>query len=200
MRQLCVAAAVAVLASNAHALTQPNGAPIPSPPGCDSGKPTGLGAVFACQCTTAGVCNIGAVCASQTSCDDGMHGTCETTLAHVFNDNTCIPSKLTGLDPAADAKTTPETFHPTCGLTFTVASRGTSLFKNAFGWYNVPSGLGMPPTPTELHVMLDCTAQPGATTVLDVRNDPAYKGGDIGFFLVTAEDHAHKGACAGGDC
>ncbi|MDB4965450.1 MAG: hypothetical protein JWN44_1139, partial [Myxococcales bacterium] len=199
------ALAVAVLVSSlpALALTQPNGAAIPSAPGCDGGKPTGLGAVFACQCGGAGACNIGAVCASATSCDDGHHATCETTLAHVFNDNSCIPSTLSGIDPAADAKTTPETFHPTCGLTFTVASRGTSRFHNAFGWYNLPGGLGMPatpPLPGDLHVMLDCNAQPGAAVVLDVRNDPAYKGGDIGFFLVTPEDHASKGACAGGDC
>ena len=191
----------AVLApATAAALTQPNGTAIPTPPGCDGGKPTGLAAVFACQCDQPGVCNIGATCASPTSCDDGHHATCETTMAHVFNDNSCIPSQVSGLDPAADAKTTPETFHPTCGITFTVASRGTSRFHNAFGWYNVPGVLGAHPDPSDLHTMLDCNAKPGDSVVLDVRNDPAYKGGDIGFFLVTPEDHAARGTCAGGDC
>lgn len=186
----------------AFALTQPSGAPIPSPVMlCDAGQPGGLGAVFACQCDKPGVCNIGAPCpGGSTTCDNGQHATCETTIWHNPNDNSCIPSNLSGLDPTADAKTTPETFHPTCGLTFTLASRGGSMFHNAFGWYNVPGALGAHPDPNDLHVMLDCNAAPGASVVLDVRNDPAYKGGDIGFFLVTPEDHAKKGACAGGDC
>lgn len=183
----------------ALAVTQPNGTVIPAPAVyCNSGAPGGLGALFACQCSTVGACNIGATCpGGAPSCDDGKHSTCETTIWHVQNDNSCIPSLLSGLDPVADARTTPETFHPTCGLTFTVVSRGTALFHSAFGWYNVT---GSKPQPSDLHVMLDCHASGGASLVLDVRNDPAYKGGDIGFFLVTPEDHAKKGACAGGDC
>jgi hypothetical protein len=181
----------------AHALTQPNGAQIPSPPGCSSGKPDGLAAVFACECTAAGVCNIGAPCPSQTSCDNGQHSTCETTLWHNFNDNTCLPSNLSGLDPVKDASVTPATFHPSCGLTFTLSTRGGARFQDIFGWYNVT---GSAPSPSDLHVMLDCHATPGTKVVLDVKNDPAYKGGDIGFFLVTPEDHASKGSCAGGDC
>src|SRR4051812_17424551 len=121
----------------AHALTQPNGAQIPAAPGCNSGKPDGLGAVFSCQCSAAGVCNIGAPCPSQTSCDNGQHSTCETTLWHNFNDNTCLPSNLSGLDPVKDASLTPATFHPSCGLTFTVVTRGNARFQDVFGWYNV---------------------------------------------------------------
>jgi hypothetical protein len=184
--------------SPSFALTQPNGTPIPSAPGCASGQPTGLGAVFACQCTTAGVCNIGASCPGGSStCDDGKHATCETTMWHAPNDNSCIPSLLSGLDPVADAQITQQTFHPSCALTFTVVNRGGARFNSVFGWYNVT---GSAPAPSDLHVMLDCTAQPGKSVVLDVRNDPAYKGGDIGFFLVTPEDHATHGSCAGGDC
>jgi MYXO-CTERM domain-containing protein len=187
-----------LMSAPAFALTQPNGAAIPSPMGCAGGTPTGLAAVFACQCTTAGVCNIGAACPGGTpSCDNGQHGTCETTIWHNQNDNSCIPSNLSGLNPATDGNITPDTFHPTCGLTFTVASRGTAMFQNAFGWYNVT---GSAPAASDLHVMLDCTAKPGAQVVLDVRNDPAYKGGDIGFFLLTPEDHTHKASCAAGNC
>ncbi|HEY2748450.1 MAG TPA: MopE-related protein [Polyangia bacterium] len=190
--------AVLLLSSPAFALTQPNGTAIPSPPGCSGNAPTGLGAIFACQCTTPGVCNIGAACpGGATMCDDGKHATCETTMWHAPNDNSCIPSLLSGLDPVADAQTTPETFHPTCALTFTVASRGGARFESVFGWYNVT---GAAPATSDLHVMLDCNAQAGASVVLDVRNDPAYNGGDIGFFLVTPEDHTTAGACAGGDC
>ena len=93
------------------------------------GKPTGLLATFACACTQAGICNQGAACRGPQQCDDGKHGTCESTMWHAFNDNTCIPSLASGLDPVAEAATSPETFHPTCALTFTVLSRGTAIFK-----------------------------------------------------------------------
>src|SRR5690348_9140163 len=112
--------ALLLVALPARALQQPNGTQIPTAPGCNGNQPTGLLAAFACACTTPGVCNIGAPCASASSCDDGKHGTCESTMWHAFNDNTCIPSLQSGLDPVADAALTPETFHPTCALTFTV--------------------------------------------------------------------------------
>jgi len=198
MRLLSIFTLVVASAGAAHALSQPNGATIPSPMGCANGGPTGLAAVFACQCTSAGVCNIGAACpGGATSCDNGQHGTCETTLWHNPNDNTCIPSNQSGLNPATDGSLTPDTFHPDCALTFTVASRGTAMFKNAFGWYNVT---GSAPAPSDLHVMLDCSAKAGAQVVLDVKNDPAYAGGDIGFFLLTPADHNSKLSCAAGNC
>ena len=174
-------------------------AQVPSPPGCRDGRPTGLLAVFSCICEDDGVCNIGEPCPSETSCDDGMNSTCESRMYHVFNDNTCIPSRSDGLDPAADARTEPETFAPVCGLTFTVESRGTARFRSAFGWYNIT---GSAPSHDDLHVMLDCDDGEGATAVLDVRGDPAYRGGEIGFFLVTPESHTAPGTCAGepADC
>src|SRR5579859_4415308 len=190
-------AAVVATPLSALALQQPNGANIPSPPGCNGGKPTGLLATFACACTLPGVCNIGAPCPSQTSCDDGKHGTCESTMWHAFNDNTCIPSNHSGIDPAVDGALVPETFHPTCALTFTVVSRGTAIFQNVFGWYNASGGA---PAASDLHVMLGCGAGAGTSVVLDLSKEPAYKGGEVGFFLLTPEDHAKGGACAGGDC
>jgi hypothetical protein len=33
---------------------------------------------------------------------------------HSWNDDSCIPSNVSGLDPYAEAATVPETFHPTC--------------------------------------------------------------------------------------
>ena len=71
-----------------------------------------------------------------TACANGENGTCETTLWHSPNDNSCIPSNESGLNPATQAMITPETFHPTCGQTFTVISRGTAEFQDVFGWYN----------------------------------------------------------------
>ena len=188
---------VLTAAPAAHALTQPSGAVIPAQMGCGGGKPTGLAATFACTCTTAGICNIGAVCTGPTSCDDGMRGTCETTLSHAYNDNTCIPSNLSGLDPYSEAALTPETFRPSCALTFTVGSRGTAIFKNVFGWYNVTASA---PQPGDLHVMIDCNAQPGTAVTADIARDPAYTGGEIGFFIATPESHTQRTTCAGGNC
>jgi hypothetical protein len=188
---------VGLAATQALALTQPNGAAIPSQMGCNGGEPTGLLPVFACACTQAGVCNIGAPCPSATSCDNGQHGTCESTMWHSFNDNTCIPSNHSGLDPWMDAAITPETFHPTCALTYDVLSRGTAKFQNAFGWYNAGTAA---PAASDLHVMLDCNAAAGTSVVLDLTKEPAWKGGDVGFFLITPESHTSPGTCAGGNC
>ena len=183
----------------ADVVTQPTGERVPSDPGCNGGRPTGLLSTFACICIEDGVCNIGDPCPSETSCPDGRNGTCESRMYHVFNDNTCIPTMHDGIDPREDASTDPETFSPTCALTFTVESRGTARFGNAFGWYNARSD-GTPPAPEELHVMLACDAAVGSTVALDVRSEPDYLGGEVGFFLLTPEDRASSGACAGGDC
>ncbi|NOY90327.1 MAG: DUF4114 domain-containing protein, partial [Deltaproteobacteria bacterium] len=197
----CFTLGLALSVSTARAqVSQPTGEVVPSLPGCDGGNPTGLLATFACACDVAGVCNIGAVCPSTTSCDDGMNATCESRMWHVFNDNTCIPSRSDGLDVRADAATTPETFSPTCALTFTVLTRGTARFQNAFGWYNATDPTGPAPTVDDLHLMLACDAAPGDSVVLDVRSDPAYTGGEIGFFLLTPENRTAGGECAGGDC
>ena len=196
MRALTVLLLCALPATS-FALTQPNGATIPSQLGCRNNQPSGLAATFACACTQPGVCNIGAACPSQTSCDNGQHGTCETTLFHSYNDNTCIPSNFSGLNPWSEAAVTPETFRPTCPLTFTVLTRGTALFRNVFGWYNVT---GSRPAQSDLHVMMDCSAAAGAQVVLDVVNSPAYRGGDVGFFIATPESHTQHGSCADGDC
>ena len=194
---VCLTAVALLAAAPAVAqVTQPDGTPIPTELGCRGGAPTGLAAVFACACEEAGVCNIGAVCESETVCDDGVNGTCETTLHHAFNDNTCIPSLLDGLDPRAEASTTPQTFRPICPLTFTFLSRGSADFHDVFGWYNVT---GAAPAVDDLHVMLDCDVAPGDSVVLDVRAEPDYAGGEIGFFILTPEADGSP-SCAGGDC
>ncbi len=180
---------------------QPNGQTVPTGPGCDGGNPTGLLATFACVCDEPGVCNIGERCdpglAADSCPDQGLNATCESRMWHRPNDDPCIPVHHDGLDPVADAATDPQTFVPTCPLTFTVITRGTALFDNAFGWYNVTDAA---PGPSDLHVMLDCGTPAGSSVVLDVRNDPAWDGGEIGFFLLTPEDRGRGGACAGGDC
>ena len=190
---------VMILLSPAYsfALTQPNGSPIPSNLGCNGVDPTGLAAVFACSCTESGICNIGAWCAEGT-CPDGQNGICETTLYHTANDDSCIPSHITGLNPQAAAATEPETLYPSVTLKFTLLSRGTAIFQNVFGWYNVT---GSAPSPDDLHVILDCTAAAGSSVTVDIKNDPAWAGGAIGFFIITPESHASPGNnCDGGNC
>ncbi len=190
--------AASLFGASAHAdvLAQPNGAPIPSPMGCDGGQPTGLAAELACECAGGAGCNIGAPCPSPGNCAVPT-GTCETTLFHTFNDNTCIPSQLEGLDPWTDGSLEPQTFAPTCALTFTLVSRGTARFRNVFGWYNIT---GARPANTALYPMLDCDAGDGSAVSLDVRNDPRWAGGEVGFFIATPEQHGQSGQCAGGDC
>jgi hypothetical protein len=194
----CVLAALLSTASPAAAvpLQQPNGAQIPSAMGCAGGQPTGLAAELACECTTPGTCNIGPPCPHPGPCVVPT-GTCETTLSHTLNDNTCIPSRVDGLDPWQDGALTPETFTPTCPLTFELVSRGTARFHNVFGWYNVT---GARPPADALFPMLPCDAAEGTTVVLDVRADPRWTGGEIGFFLATPEAHGSSGECAGDDC
>jgi hypothetical protein len=193
---------VSLAAPTARAdIKQPDGTTIPKPAiGCYGGKPGGLGAIFACVCDKAGVCNIGAACpGGSTSCDPGTNASCETTIWHQVNDDPCIPTNLSGIDPVKDAAVKPETFRPVCGLKFSLVARGGALFKNAFGWYNVDPG-GKPPDAKDLHVLIDCSAGPGAQAPLDLFTQPDYKGGDVGFFMVTPESQAQKGACADGDC
>ena len=182
------------VADRAHALTQPDGTVIPTPLSCAGQQPVGLPAVFACQCDVS-ACNIGAPCLG-LPCDDGQHATCETTLWHVLNDNTCIPSRSSGLDAIADASLEPATLYPAGLLRIQLASRSGS-FQSALCWYNAT---GAVPLATDLHAVLPCWATIGSEVSLDLTGDPAYLGGAIGFALVSPESHAVHGTCAGGDC
>jgi hypothetical protein len=87
------------------------------------------------------------------------------------------------INPLTDAATTPETFVPQCALTFKVLARGAGQM-NSFGWYNVT---GQKPALTELYEFITCNDMPGAVKTLDIRNDPKYLGGEIGFFQATTQ-------------
>ncbi len=82
------------------------------------------------------------------------------------------------------AAITPETYTPICGLTFKVIARGAG-YLNTFGWYNVNAS-GKPPD-SDLHSFLECTDAPGAIKTLNIGGDPAYLGGEIGFFMATPQ-------------
>ena len=206
MRAWPIILSLLVVPSTAFALTQPDGTVIPNQQlGCNGGQPTGLAAIFACVCTQPGVCNLGASCpGGSPSCDQGKNGTCENRMWHNVNDDSCIPTNKVESDPGTphvdpwtDAKTTPETFQPTCPLTFTMVSRGQAMFKDIFGWYNVT---GSKPGLDDLHPMIACTDGTGFKVTLDIQSDKDWKGGEVGFFLATPETTAQPGTCAGGDC
>jgi hypothetical protein len=124
--------------------------------------------------------------------------TSSTRLAHALTqpNGTVIPTGMTalptlfaargeGINAITDAAITPETFTPACALTFTVLQR-LANDKNAFGWYNVT---GAAPTNGQLHEVLSCNDAVGTQRTVDIRNDPGYTGGEIGFYEAT-------GSCA----
>ncbi len=91
------------------------------------------------------------------------------------------------VDAINDAQVTPERFNPFCNLTFLVAARG-SAYDDVFGWYNVivdpnDSSKTLKPALTDLHSFLTNSDPVGTSRTLDVRNDPAYLGGEIAFFI-----------------
>ena len=95
-----------------------------------------------------------------------------------------------------DALVVPETFQPTCQLTFTPIVKGGSIY-DVFGWYNVKKDPTDPtkflkPTQAELYGMFvahdfQTPAQlAGQSVVLDLGVEAAagrYTGGEIGFFF-----------------
>lgn len=85
-----------------------------------------------------------------------------------------------------DAAITPERFQPGCRLNISLVTRGNAAFQNVFGWYN--ARVGVAPDPRDLHPLIPCTAASGASFTLDLRDNPDYHGGEIGFFLRTPED------------
>lgn len=90
-------------------------------------------------------------------------------------------SRGESIDALADAVTVPETFIPSCALTFEVVQRNAG-YNNSFGWYNVT---GAAPTPGELYEFLACNDGVGVIKTLSIKNDPNYLGGEIGFYQAT---------------
>lgn len=211
---LAVALLAAAGTARAASIVQANGDPIPSKqkicvdPG--SHQTGGLAAVFAsATCSPPGKNNIGApcntpeVCATEKARILASGVECETTWLHGVNDDGCAidptQGEVIGLDPWRDVQDKYNTFHPLgCPVTFAVLSKGTALFQDAFGWYNVVPGQA--PSADDLHVVLGCDSTLGSSKTLDVTADPAYRGGEIGYFLLTPEDRGKHKFCAGGDC
>jgi MYXO-CTERM domain-containing protein len=106
------------------------------------------------------------------------------------------------IDAQKDALVAPESFQPTCALTFKPIAKG-GRDHVAFGWYNLKPDAANPgkflkPTQTELYGMflLANEGQSGADLAgqeaqLDLAKEQAagrYLGGEIGFFLAGSEN------------
>ncbi|NUP13315.1 MAG: DUF4114 domain-containing protein, partial [Polyangiaceae bacterium] len=103
---------------------------------------------------------------------DGVTIPVGTSLQNLFN------SRGETIDALADAATTPETFIPSCSLTFEVILRNAG-YNNSFGWYNVT---GQKPTTNQLYEFLSCNDDVGTVKVLDIKNDPRWTGGEVAFY------------------
>ncbi len=96
------------------------------------------------------------------------------------------------IDAQQDGNITPETFDPRCDLTFHILNRGADN-KNVFGWYNVKPdpdhpGKTLEPEVAELYTFILASEDPPTTRTLELRDDPNYLGGEIGFFIATGNN------------
>jgi len=107
------------------------------------------------------------------------------------------------IDYIKDAKTEPATFSPLCSFSGTLVLRGGGC-QVAFGWYNAVQSGGAAPGANEVYPLIPANdpvvysqeafaplATDGAGrwtlktfTASDIRNDPRYKGGEIGFVMI----------------
>jgi hypothetical protein len=93
------------------------------------------------------------------------------------------------IDYQQDGGTTPATFSPLCDFTATLVLSETSSVL-AVGWYNVDPNAVAPPPDAQIHVIVAAGSPVGTiVTAADIKNDPAYAGGQIGFALVGWQTH-----------
>jgi len=107
-------------------------------------------------------------------------GPAETQIYTLFN------SLGEAIDWKLDAASTPDAFSPLCAFTakFVMKQSGASL---GLGWYN---STNQAPEATDIHTLLPPGTPVGTTiTSSDIKNDPAYLGGLIGFALIGGQTH-----------
>src|SRR5262245_32128301 len=88
-----------------------------------------------------------------------------------------------GIDAVGDAAFEPGSFSPLCDFdaTFVFAQ---SQGQAGLGWYNVPASATAAIPFADVHILIAPEAMPGGTIqAADIRDDPAYTGGFIGFAL-----------------
>ncbi|HKP57663.1 MAG TPA: hypothetical protein VJV78_13120, partial [Polyangiales bacterium] len=85
------------------------------------------------------------------------------------------------IDPVRDASSEPSVFSPLCGFQAELVLSASSA-NAGLAWYNVPTDPTAPPG--ALYSILMDTMKPGAIiSSSDIREDPNYQGGLIGFAL-----------------
>ncbi|MFT3766411.1 MAG: hypothetical protein QM820_13000 [Minicystis sp.] len=90
-------------------------------------------------------------------------------------------SKGEPIDWKADAASAPNAFSPLCGFNATFMLHGADCPLD-FAWYNET---GQPPAASDLHTIIPAGSPVGTSfTGTDIKNDPAYLGGLVGFALV----------------
>ena len=93
------------------------------------------------------------------------------------------------LDYVTDARTAPETFSPLCDFTATLLLREADQFRG-LGWYNAVPGSATPPPASQIYEIVPATAAVETTiTGADIRADPRYTGGLVGFALKQTPPH-----------
>ena len=91
-----------------------------------------------------------------------------------------------GIDIINDASLVPEVFTPSNTLTFSFIEEGGG-YENAFGWYNLGDDVT---DPNNRFIIFDCSIEPQipyVTRQVDFCGNPNWRGGPIGFFLITPE-------------
>ncbi|MGK4000294.1 MopE-related protein [Sorangium sp. So ce1024] len=112
---------------------------------------------------------------------DSMNG--EIQLYSLFE------SRGEALDYRADGNTEPSTFSPLCGFTAELVLNETGS-RLGVGWYNVDPGATAPPALGDIHEIVPAGSPVGTVIrAADIRSDPAYAGGQIGFALIGQQTH-----------
>jgi MYXO-CTERM domain-containing protein len=103
--------------------------------------------------------------------------------------NKYFASQMETFDWLVDAQTTPSTFVPLCGFTARFVFNQASN-KYGLAWYNTGPSVTTPPTGAALHTIVAAGSAVGTVAMsADIKNDPAYGGGAIGFALVGGQTH-----------
>jgi hypothetical protein len=102
---------------------------------------------------------------------------------------TLFSSRGEAIDYVADGASRPAVFSPLCDFRATLVLNQTASHL-AVGWYNTDGISSVPADPGDIHVIVPVDSPVGTTiTGANIRTDPAYAGGLVGFALVGWQTH-----------
>lgn len=113
---------------------------------------------------------------------DGSPIPATNNLTNILNQ----PPLNEGIDVIQEASLVPEVFTPSSTLTFSFIEEGGG-YENAFGWYNLGDDVTQP---QNRFIIFTCDIEPRnpyVTRTVNFCGNPNWKGGPIGFFLITPE-------------